>query len=351
MPSCVPRLLKWVISRLNDMTLVDRYISYIQKERRFSSRTVELYTSVLADFVHRIVCDSKDGVDVSDQMIKDNLKIVRIRDYEVQLLDQAGLSPVTVNLYLSVLSGFCRYLVMQAELKSNPVPSVARPKVPKRLPSVFRQDAMEIYFERTKYDVNEEALEAFLLCKDTDEGKEKYEQRLRRLIISMLYGLGLRRAELVSLNISNVDFGRKVVKVLGKGEKMREIPLVDALFEEILLYLKAVEALVESERSLKEPLLVTYSGKRIYPVFVDRAVKKELSDVEGITGRKSPHVLRHSLATGLLDEGADLNSIKELLGHSSLATTQVYTHNSVARLKTIYKSAHPRAKNGGKYGD
>ena len=132
---------------------------------------------------------------------------------------------------------------------------------------------------------------------------------------------------------------------------MREIPLVDALFEEILLYLKAVEALVESERSLKEPLLVTYSGKRIYPVFVDRAVKKELSDVEGITGRKSPHVLRHSLATGLLDEGADLNSIKELLGHSSLATTQVYTHNSVARLKTIYKSAHPRAKNGGKYGD
>ena len=333
------------------MTLVERYISYIQKERRFSKRTVELYTSVLTDFVHRIVCDSKEESDVSDQMVKDNLKIVRIRDYEVQLLDQAKLSPVTVNLHLSVLSGFCRYLVMQGELKSNPVPSVARPKVPKRLPSVFRQEAMDAYFERTKHDVNEQALEAFIQCKDTEEGKKNYERRLRRLIISMLYGLGLRRAELVSLNISNVYFGRKVVKVLGKGEKMREIPIVDALFEEILLYLKAVEALVESERSLKEPLLVTYSGKRIYPVFVDRAVKKELSDKEGITGRKSPHVLRHSLATGLLDEGADLNSIKELLGHSSLATTQVYTHNSVARLKTIYKSAHPRAKNGGNYGD
>ena len=333
------------------MTLVDRYITYVQKERRFSSRTVELYTSVLADFVYRIICDSQENVAVSDQMIKDNLKSVRIRDYEVKLLDEAKLSPVTVNLHLSVLSGFCRYLVMQGELKSNPVPSVTRPKVPKRLPSVFRQEAMDAYFQKTKYDVNEKALDAFLLCKDTEDGKEKYDKRLRRLIISMLYGLGLRRAELMSLNISNVDFGRKVVKVLGKGEKMREIPIVDALFEEILLYLKAVEALVESKRSLKEPLLVTYSGKRLYPVFIDRAVKKELSAEEGITGRKSPHVLRHSLATGLLDKGADLNSIKELLGHSSLATTQVYTHNSVAKLKSIYKSAHPRAKNGGKYGD
>ena len=132
---------------------------------------------------------------------------------------------------------------------------------------------------------------------------------------------------------------------------MREIPLIDALFEEILLYLKAVEVLVESERSLNEPLLVTYSGKRLYPVFVDRTVKSELSSEDGMTGRKSPHVLRHSLATGLLDEGADLNSIKEMLGHSSLAATQVYTHNSVTKLKTIYKSAHPRAKNGGKHGD
>ena len=333
------------------MTLIDRYIVYIQKERRFSPRTVEVYTAVLNDFVRRIVCDAEAGAIVSDQMIKDNLKIVRIRDYEVKLLDDAELSPVTVNLHLSVLSSFCRYLVMKGELKSNPVPSVPRPKVPKRLPSVFRKEAMDSYFDRTQVYADEASFDAFLHYKDTKKGKDIYDQRLRRLVISMLYGLGLRRAELMSLNISNVDFGRKVVKVLGKGEKMREIPIVDALFEEILLYLKAVEALVESERSLKEPLLVTYSGKRIYPVFVDRAVKKELSAEEGMTGRKSPHVLRHSLATGLLDEGADLNSIKELLGHASLATTQVYTHNSVAKLKTIYKSAHPRAKNGGKYGD
>jgi integrase/recombinase XerC len=132
---------------------------------------------------------------------------------------------------------------------------------------------------------------------------------------------------------------------------MREIPLIVSLCEEILLYLKAVETLTGEERSLKSPLLVTYAGNRLYPGYVDRTVKRELGDVKGITGRKSPHVLRHSLATELMNEQADLNSIKEMLGHSSLATTQVYTHSSFARLKNIYQTAHPRAKNGGKNGD
>ena len=132
---------------------------------------------------------------------------------------------------------------------------------------------------------------------------------------------------------------------------MREIPLLASLSEEILLYLKAVEALCGRQRSLKEPLLVTYRMNPLYPVYVDRTVKNELGDVKGITGRKSPHVLRHSLATELLNDGSDLNSIKEMLGHSSLATTQIYTHSSIAQLKNIYKQAHPRAKNGGKHGD
>jgi integrase/recombinase XerC len=115
--------------------------------------------------------------------------------------------------------------------------------------------------------------------------------------------------------------------------------------------LDAVETVCGGKRSLKEPLLVTYNGKALYPGYVDKAVKSELGDVKGITGRKSPHVLRHSLATELLNEDASINSIKELLGHSSLAATQVYTHSDIARLKFIYESAHPRAKNGGKNGD
>ena len=132
---------------------------------------------------------------------------------------------------------------------------------------------------------------------------------------------------------------------------MREIPLQDSLSEEILLYLKAVEVMCGGQRSLTEPLFITYTGRRLYPGYVDKVIKSELSGVKGITGRKSPHVLRHSLATELMNGNADLNSVKELLGHSSLAATQVYTHSSVARLKDIYKQAHPRAKNGGKYGD
>ena len=132
---------------------------------------------------------------------------------------------------------------------------------------------------------------------------------------------------------------------------MREIPLVASLSEEILLYLKAVEAMCDGKRSLNEPLLVTYRMNPIYPAYVDRTVKSELGDVEGITGRRSPHVLRHSLATELLNDGSDLNSIKEMLGHSSLATTQIYTHSSITQLKNIYELAHPRAKNGGKHGD
>ena len=186
---------------------------------------------------------------------------------------------------------------------------------------------------------------------NTESGKEQYGSFLGRLIISMLYSLGLRRAELIGLTVGDIDFGRKVVKVRGKGDKMREIPLIASLCKEISLYLDAVETVCGGKRSLKEPLLVTYNGNALYPGYVDKAVKSELGNVKGISGRKSPHVLRHSLATELLNEKASINSIKELLGHSSLAATQVYTHSNIARLKDIYESAHPRAKNGGKNGD
>jgi integrase/recombinase XerC len=228
---------------------------------------------------------------------------------------------------------------------------VPKPKVEKRLPQFFRNEAMETYFRNTEVNASEKYLEEFIRIPHTKPGKKLYENRLARLIISFLYSTGVRRSELISLDVGDVDFGRKVVKVVGKGNKMREIPLIVSLCEEILLYLKAVGVLTDGKRSLKSPLLMTYSGNRLYPAYVDRTVKRELGDVKGITGRRSPHVLRHSLATELMNEEADLNSIKEMLGHSSLATTQVYTHSSFARLKNIYEHAHPRAKNGGKHGD
>ncbi|MCQ2148895.1 MAG: tyrosine-type recombinase/integrase [Bacteroidales bacterium] len=180
---------------------------------------------------------------------------------------------------------------------------------------------------------------------------QRYEQRLGRLIVSLLYNTGIRRAELLSLTVSSLDRGRSVLRVKGKGDKMREIPLVPSVCDEISLYLQSVDTMVGCVRTADSPLLVTLKGRALYPVFVDRAVKKELESVPGITGRKSPHVLRHTLATELLSDGADINSIKEFLGHSSLAATQVYTHNSIEKLLKVYDNAHPRAKNGGKNGD
>ena len=332
------------------MDLVDKYISYIRNERRYSVRTVSIYTDVLRRFfVSSLSVDRQH--ELSDEEIVGELNVQRLRSYEVLLLDNPKINAPTVRLHLSVLSGFCRFLVKRGYLKSNPVTLVQKPKLSKRLPVFYKKEAMDSYMERTDEYASRQDLESFLDSPDSKVGKDSYEKRLSRLIVSMLYGLGLRRAELISLNIEDVDFGRNVIKVRGKGDKMREIPIIGTICEEILLYLKAVEVLVACKRSLKEPLLLTYTGRRLYPGYVDKVVKKELSSVSGITGRKSPHVLRHTLATQLLDNEADLNSIKELLGHSSLAATQVYTHNSVAKLKFIYKSAHPRAKNGGKHGD
>ena len=326
------------------MNLIGAYINYIRSVRRYSERTVSVYSDVLSDYADRAMVTSDDD-------LLRALNPSDLRTYQVCLIDDRKLSPKSVSLYMSVLSSFCRYLIKKEYLQFNPVSLVTRPRQQKRIPEFFTKEFMDIYFSSTEYAVEDDALEAFLQDPHTQSGKKSYEKRLARLIISILYSLGIRRSELIGLRIENVDFGRKVVKICGKGDKMREIPLLTSLSEEILLYLKAVEALSGSIRSLKEPLLVTYRLNPLYPMYVDRTVKSELGNVKGITGRKSPHVLRHSLATELLDEGSDLHSIKELLGHSSLATTQIYTHSSIAQLKTIYKQAHPRAKNGGKNGD
>ena len=331
------------------MDIVSKYISYVKTIRRYSQRTVEIYESVLASFVP-FACEG--DTEPSDKHIIGSLIPSIIRSYEVHLLDSdPPHKPSTVNLHISVLSGFCKYLVKEGLLKSNPVQLIRRPKVESRLPVFFKKEGMDEYFAKTDWYASPEELESFKQDWNTKQGNVAYEKRLARAIISTLYGLGLRRSELIGMTIGDMDFGRKVVKVKGKGNKMREIPLASSLSEEILLYLKAVEVMCGGQRSLKEPLFITYTGRSLYPSYVDRAVKSELGDVKGLTGRKSPHVLRHSLATELMNEEADLNSVKELLGHSSLAATQVYTHSSIARLKDIYKRAHPRAKNGGKYGD
>lgn len=301
--------------------MTEDYLKYLGSVRRYSARTLEIYRSVLEGY-NSFSDNALPGVQ-------------SVRAYEMHLMDDLKESQKTVNLHLSVLSGYCRYLVMKGVLESNPVRLVSRPKIPKRLPEFFREDAIAEYFRST--------------CGTLEYGS--YESRLARIVISTLYSTGIRRSELISLNRNSIDWSRKILRVTGKGDVTREIPLVDSLCEEISLYLQSVDSLKDCTLTPESPLFQTKRGGRLYPMLVERIVRNELDSVDSITSRKSPHVLRHTLATELLDNGADLNSIKELLGHSSLAATQVYTHNSIERLKSVYNNAHPRAKNGDDYGD
>ena len=299
--------------------MIDKYITYVRSVKRYSERTVAIYSKVLEEYFE----------------FSPGLSTIEIRTYMVHLLDEKKENARTVNLHLSVLSGYCKFLMKEGLLDSNPVRMLARPKEDRRLPAFYRRESMDSWFESHK-------------------GTLEYgsaDSRLKYMIVSLLANTGIRRSELISLNVGDVDFGRRIMRVRGKGDKIREIPLTASVCDEISLYLNAVSSSTDCANDLKQPLLRTGKGSRLYPVLVDRAVKSELGPVSGITGRKSPHVLRHTLATELLNDGADLNSIKEMLGHSSLAATQVYTHNTVERLQKIYQSAHPRAKNGGKNGD
>ena len=321
--------------------LIDSYIQYVSTVRRYSPNTQAVYRDVLEEYASYSLeaPDDADGLAAS-------LAPTPLRNYEVHLMEERKLGSRTVNLHLSVLSGFCRYLMTQGRLKSNPVRLITRPKTEKRLPEFYRDDAMEEYFKNTEYVLSEDSLELLQSLRPEDKklAGELYGRILRRLVVSFLHGTGIRRAELASLNVGNVDSSRNVLTVRGKGDKMRDVPMVPALVTEVGRYMQAAEAFFGGAPAAGDPLLRTPSGRRLYPVYIDRAVKEELGSVQDITGRKSPHVLRHTLATELLNDGSDLNAIKELLGHSSLAATQVYTHNSIEKLKSVYEKAHPRAK-------
>ncbi|MGM9791029.1 MAG: tyrosine-type recombinase/integrase [Candidatus Cryptobacteroides sp.] len=344
--------------------LIDGYIEYISGVKRYSARTQQGYRDVLGDFRDYLLrevgtqanreengrTDRKDnwqtgqsrGEGKEDECLLRGMTSQVLRGYEVYLMKERKLSARSVGLYLSVLSSFAKYLMKKDRLSANPVRTVARPKVPKRLPEFYRKDSIDIYFEQTRPYGTDTILD--LLGPVADPAtRELYAKCLRRLIISILYNTGIRRSELISLDRSNFDPARRVLHVRGKGDKMREIPLTPSLCEEILLYLKVLCRCGFDIDRQDSPLLLTPTGRRLYPQFVDKAVKQELGAVPGISGRKSPHVLRHTIATELLDEGTDINSIKELLGHSSLAATQVYTHNSIEKLKKVYNRAHPRS--------
>lgn len=274
--------------------------------------------------------------DISDEDAIEALTYNMIRGFVAYSMEQ-GLNPKTVNLRLSALSSYCTWLLKQDMLPSNPVKKVSRPKENKRLPEFYSELSLEKYFDSKGFDGSGTA--AMTLS---------FHQYRNALMLLLIYSTGMRRSEIVSLRKTDFDVGRKVFRIIGKGDKMREIPIPFSVIQEILLYLERIRTEFP-EADSNASFFITDSGASIYPEFVNEVVHEELDGMEGFSGKKSPHVLRHSLATHLLNNGADLNSIKEILGHSSLAATQVYTHNSFEKLRQTFITAHPRAKNGGKY--
>ena len=305
--------------------LKENFIRFLQTERRYSPRTVRLYDEAVSEFYAFLE---------EDEPVPSVLTTRNIRSYVAHGLD-SGLSARTMNLKLSALSTWCNWLLRQGLLVSNPVRKVPRPKQEKKLPQFYTEKSLDNYFDESR--------------KRCEEQPDDFRLFRNRMLMLVLYSTGMRRAEICSLRISDFDRSRQLFRVVGKGDKQREIPVPALICQEILLYLEKMgEAYPDNP---EKRFFLTDKGAPLYLAFVDNVVRRELSGLDGFTGRKSPHVLRHSLATHLLNRGADLTSIKEILGHSSLAATQVYTHNSFEQLKKTYLTAHPRAKNGGKHGN
>lgn len=293
--------------------MVEQFLTYLQHEKRYSSHTIQSYRIDLVQF--------GDFILKTYELSLLEVKYIHVRDFMVSLMDN-DISANSVGRKLSTLRSFYKYLLKQNIITANPMKLIKAPKVPKKLP-VFVDD------------------EKLGLLLDSEEVFDDSFSSIReRLIIETLFGTGMRLAELISLNDSDVNFYDSTIRVIGKRSKERVIPIGRILSDQLKAYIE-LKTLQNFDNKTAR-LIVTNKGAEAYPEFVRRIVQRCLAYIT-TQDKKSPHVLRHTYATSLLNRGADLNAIKELLGHASLAATQVYTHNSVERLKTIYKQAHPKA--------
>ena len=290
-----------------------RFLEYLQFEKRYSQHTLISYKTDLYQFVDYLQVEY-DGillVNVTSSFVRSWLASMR----------NDKLTAKTINRKISTLKSFYKFLMKSGELIQSPLATIVSPKIQKRLPSFVSEPDMETLQRHIEYSNDWKGL-------------------ISKIIIELLYATGMRLSELITLKTSNVDFYNNQVKVLGKGNKERIIPVS----KEVMGLLKTYIAEKEKLNFNKEQshLLVTENGKSLYAKYVYLVVKKNLSYVTTLK-KKSPHILRHTFATHLTNNGADLNAVKELLGHASLAATQVYTHNTIDKLKDIHKQAHPKA--------
>jgi len=286
---------------------LQEYLRYLKSIRRYSDNTVKSYRADLDEFISYCLEYSKKDISaISEKFIKSYLMV----------LSESGITKKSISRKISSIKGLFKFAYLNEYIKANPASSISGPKIPRKLPEVASATAI---------------LDAY---KEIDKEKDS---EMTKAIFEILYGCAIRVDELCKLNYGDLDLKEQTLKVLGKGSKMRIVPVGGKSVEVINKYLE-----LKTFDVAALPLFTTEKGKRIYPRLVHRLVNKYLSLVTDLK-KKSPHVLRHSAATHMLDNGADLKAVKEILGHENLSTTQIYTHVSVERLKSTYKRSHPKS--------
>ena len=291
---------------------IDTFLKYLRFERNYSEKTIVSYRIDLEEFE-----DYLKKVDAEKNLVTADADLVR--SWMVYLMEK-GRSVATVNRKLSSLRSFYRFLLRRRVVDLDPMLKVVGPKKQKTLPSFLRVQEMDRLLDECSVN-------------------EGFEGVRDRLILEMFYATGMRLSELIGLSDADVDLSAKLLKVTGKRNKQRLIPFGEELWMDLLGYIKLRN---ETLPDRDDALFVRKDGKRMYPELVYKIVRRNLSKVATLK-KRSPHVLRHTFATAMLNDNAELQSVKELLGHESLVTTEVYTHTTFEELKKVYEQAHPRA--------
>ncbi len=293
--------------------MMNEFLQYLQYEKNYSSHTVLSYHTDLLQF-----CDFLQIT--AEQFNPETIRSQQIQQWVLSLMN-ADLSARSLSRKISTLKSFWRFLLRRGYVNQNPTLKIILPKTKKPIPAFFKES-----------EISEVLENPFV--------PESFEPQRNRLIIDIFYLTGIRLSELINIKDSDIDFAEGTLRVIGKRNKQRIIPIGSSLIKDIERYITLRNGEVDK---LESTLFVRQNGKKMYPKMVYNMVHETMSEVSSLH-KRSPHVLRHTFATGMLNGGADINAVKELLGHSSLAATQVYTHSSFEELHNIYKQAHPRAK-------
>jgi integrase/recombinase XerC len=295
---------------------MDLFFNYLRSERRYSPHTLLSYQTDLRQFADYL----KATYDLTDLAQADH---TLIRSWVVTLMQQ-DLDPRTVNRKIACLRSYFKFLLTTGVIGRNPMLRIKAPKMAKKLPEFVPEDSLNGLLNSFEFP------DTFVGARD-------------QLVLELLYGTGIRLSELIGIAPDDVNLHGRTVRVTGKGNKQRLVPLNQTLVAALERYIALRKREIGAADNTRTALLVTDKGEPMYEKLVYRTVKHYLSQITTASSQQHPHVLRHSFATHLLNKGADLNAIKDLLGHANLAATQVYTHLSIDKLKSVFEQAHPKA--------